>query len=100
MTPWRSATLLRELRSAARHDEHEVGLAEALQQAEQQATALFLDAASKQGRQPTQPKGKDEDEKPAARPRQRPSGGSAGPRFSTSSRKFARRRVANPEARI
>ena len=40
-------TLLGELRSAARHDEHEVGLAEALQQVEQRATALFLDAAGK-----------------------------------------------------
>ena len=40
-------TLLGELRSAARHDEHEVGLAETLQQVEQRATALFLDAASK-----------------------------------------------------
>jgi hypothetical protein len=39
--------LLKELRSAARHDEHEVGLAETLQQVEQRATALFLDAASK-----------------------------------------------------
>ena len=57
-----AGALLRELRSAARHDEHEVGLAEALQQAEQQATALFLEAASKQGRPPIQPKGKDEDE--------------------------------------
>jgi hypothetical protein len=40
-------TLLGELRSAARHDEHEVGLAETLQQVEQRATALFLDAAAK-----------------------------------------------------
>ena len=40
-------TLLGELRAAARHDEHEVGLAETLQQVEQRATALFLDAASK-----------------------------------------------------
>lgn len=48
--------LLRELRSAARHDEHEVGLAEALQQVEQQATALFLDAAAKQGQQAQQTK--------------------------------------------
>ena len=52
-------TLLGELRSAARHDEHEVGLAETLQQVEQRATALFLDAASK--REP-QPDGKDDHE--------------------------------------
>ncbi|MBV9384423.1 MAG: hypothetical protein JO242_27645 [Streptosporangiaceae bacterium] len=46
-------TLLGELRSAARHDEHEVGLAETLQQVEQRATALFLDAASKRSTVPS-----------------------------------------------
>ena len=60
-------TLLGELRSAARHDEHEVGLAETLQQVEQRATALFLDAMSK--REP-QPDGKDDHE-------QKPEPGSA-----------------------
>ena len=49
-------TLLGELRSAARHDEHEVGLAETLQQVEQRATALFLDAASKREPQPGRPR--------------------------------------------
>jgi hypothetical protein len=58
-------TLLRELRSAARHDEHEVGLAETLQRVEQQATALFLDAASKRGEQ--QP-GRDDNETPQPGP--------------------------------
>jgi hypothetical protein len=62
-------TLLGELRSAARHDEHEVGLAETLQQVEQRATALFLDAASKRATAPgldvasepkPQPEGKDD----------------------------------------
>ena len=64
-------TLLGELRSAARHDEHEVGLAETLQQVEQRSTALFLDAASKRSTAPLldvaskrepQPDGKDDHE--------------------------------------
>ena len=52
-----AGTLLRELCFAASHDEHEVGLAETLQQVEQRATALFLDAVSK--REP-HPDGKDD----------------------------------------
>ncbi|HZR52088.1 MAG TPA: phage resistance protein [Streptosporangiaceae bacterium] len=48
-----AGTLLGELRSAARHDEHEVGLAETLRQVEQRATALFLDAAAKRSTVPS-----------------------------------------------
>jgi hypothetical protein len=39
--------LLRDLRSAAGHDEHEAALADALRRAEQEATALVIRAASK-----------------------------------------------------
>ena len=53
-------TLLGELRSAARHDEHEVGLAETLQQVEQRAIALFLDVPPK--REPQRDDKDDEDD--------------------------------------